>query len=98
MAVGYPVDKNQMDATAGQVCRMIEQWAPQALKMKQFLDETPDQTLLDPPFNYTSNDIAVLKSGFTDLALLARIYQGDDIITDPRDLGAFARRMAGIFV
>jgi|SRR3954470_17353063 hypothetical protein len=98
MTVGYPVDKNQLDATAGQVCRLIEQWAPQALKMKQFLDETADETLMDPPFSYSVQDIAILKSGFTDLALLARIYQGNDILTDPRDLGAFARRMAGIFV
>ncbi len=98
MAVGYPVDKNQLDNTAGQVCRMIEQWAPMALKLEEWLAETPDQTLLDPPFNYTTNDVAVLKSGLADLALLARIYQGNDVLAVPRDLGAFSRRMAGIFV
>jgi hypothetical protein len=87
-----------MDATAGQVCRMIEQWAPMVLKLKQYLDETPDQTLLDPPFNYTPEDVAILKSGMSDLALLARIYQGDDVLDTARDLGAFSRRMAGIFV
>ena len=98
MAVGYPVDKNQMDNTAGQVCRMIEQWAPQALKLHEWLVETPDQTLMDPPFSYTANDVAILKSGMADLALLARIYQGNDVLAAPQDLGAFARRMAGIFV
>lgn len=98
MAVGYPVDKNQMDATAGQICRAIEQWAPSAIKLHDWLVETPDQTLMDPPFSYTANDVAILKSGLADLALLARIYQGDDVLADPRDLGAFSRRMAGIFV
>jgi hypothetical protein len=98
MAVGYPVDKNQMDATAGQVSRMIEQWAPQAIKVKEFLDRTPDADLEAPPFNYTANDIAILKSGFNDLALLARIYQGTDVLPVAQDLGAFSRRMAGIFV
>jgi hypothetical protein len=98
MAVGYPADKSQLDNTTGQVCRLIEQWAPQALKVKQWLDETPDATLEAPPFSYTPEDVATLKSGFTDLALLARIYQGDDILDTPRDLGTFSRRMAGIFV
>lgn len=98
MTVGYPQDKSQMDNTAGQVTRAVEQWAPQALKIKEFLDRTPDSVLEAPPFGYTPDDVAVLKSGFTDLALLARIYQGDDVLLAPRDLGAFARRMAGIFV
>lgn len=98
MAVGYPVDKAQMDNTAGQVCRAIEQWAPQAIKVQEFLQRTPDADLEAPPFSYTPQDVAILKSGFNDLALLARIYQGDDVLLAPRDLGAFARRMAGIFV
>jgi hypothetical protein len=98
VAVGYPVDKSQLDNTTGQVCRTIEQWAPQALKVKQWLDATPDATLEAPPFGYSPDDVAILKSGFNDLALLARIYQGNDTLTDARDLGAFSRRMAGIFV
>jgi hypothetical protein len=30
--------------------------------------------------------------------LLAHIYKGNDVLLAPRDLGVFARRMAGIFV
>lgn len=96
MSVGFPVDKPQVDSRAGTLSHTIEQWATDTLDFKAYLDTATEEVLTAPPFNYTSEDVALLKSGFNDLALLARIYQGDDTITEARDLGQFSRRMAGL--
>lgn len=94
--VGYPVEKVQIDQTSGSLSRTIETWATQTLAFKDYLDATPNETLKAPPFGYSDDNIATLKSGFNDLALLARIYQGDDVLTEARDLGTFSRRLAGL--
>ena len=98
MSVGYAVDKGQVDSISGQVSRQIEAWAPDALKFKSWLDATPDETLTLPPFGYTTDEVALLKSAFTDLALLAEIYRGNEILPEARDLGTFSRRLAGLFL
>lgn len=98
MPVGYAVDKGQVDMLSGQISRQIDQWAADALKFKEYLDATPAADLEKPPFNYTEGEVAVLKSAFNDLALLARIYLGQDTLAEARDLGAFSRRLAGLFV
>lgn len=96
--VGLPVDKSQVDLTSGNLARTIDQWASSAIKFEAYLAATTDETLMAPPFNYSSDNIATLKSAFTDLALLARIYQGTDVLATARDLGTFSRRLAGIIV
>lgn len=94
--VGLPVEKAQVDNASGQLSRTIEEWAQQALSFKDYLDATPNETLMAPPFGYSEDNIAVLKSAFNDLSLLARIYQGEDVLAEARDLGAFSRRLAGL--
>lgn len=94
--VGNPVTKTQVDNTSGQLSATIEQWAQQTLSFKDYLDATPNETLLAPPFGYSQDNIDVLKSAFNDLALLARIYQGEDALPEAQDLGAFSRRLAGL--
>lgn len=98
MTVGYVADKGQLDNIAGQLSRLIEQWAPDVLKIQQYLVATPDADLEAPPFNYSADDVALLKSAFNDLSLLARIYQGNDVLAEKRDLGEFSRRMAGLYL
>jgi len=98
MSVGYAVDKFQVDQLSGQISKTIDQWAPDALKFKSWLDTMPDDDLTKPPFNYEPGDVALLKSAFNDLSLLANIYLGKDVITVARDLGTFSRRLAGLYV
>jgi len=92
------VDKGQVDSIAGQISRQIQQWAPDALKMQEWLITMPDADLEKPPFMYSSEDIATLKSAFNDLALLANIFYGQAEITPARDLSIFSRRLAGLFL
>ena len=98
MSVGYPVAKGQVDSIAGQISRQIEQWAPDAIKMNDWLGTMPDEILTAPPFGYTADDVALLKSAFADLALLANIYKGAAEITPARDLSTFSKRLAGLFL
>lgn len=95
---GYPVDRSQVDTITGTLSRQIDQWAPDTLKIKGFLDATSDDVLAQPPFGYSADDVALIKSAFNDLALLARIYLGQDTITEARDLGTFSRRLAGLWI
>jgi hypothetical protein len=95
---GYPVDKNQLDMIMGTLSRQIDQWAPDTLKIKQDLDGLSEADLTAPPFSYTADDVALIKSAFNDLALLANIYLGKDVITEARDLGTFSRRLAGLWI
>jgi hypothetical protein len=88
----------QIDQTSGILSAQIETWANQVLNFKEYLDAAPAEVLKAPPFGYSDDNIAVLKSAFDDLSLLARIFQGDDILAEARDLGVFSRRLAGLIV
>jgi hypothetical protein len=96
MSVGYSVNRNEVDSNAGNLSRQIEAWADQVLSFKAYLDATPDEKLTD--MGYTTEDVALLKSSFNDLGLLADIYRGDEALAEPRDLGVFSRRMAGLIL
>ena len=98
MPVGLPVDRFQLDNQAGMLARNIEQFANQALQLKQYLDATPDATLEDVPFNYTPEDVALLKSAATDMATVAAVYQGTVDHTPASDLGVFSRRLMGLYL
>lgn len=94
--VGLPVTKSQIDMTSGNLSVTIETWSSQVLNFKEYLDGATDEALQAPPFGYTEDNIATLKSAINDLALLAQIYKGQAYITPARDLSTFARRLAGI--
>jgi hypothetical protein len=98
MSVGLPVDKFQLDAQAGGLARTIEQWSAQAAQLKQYLDATPDGTLEAPPFSYTPEDVATLKSAATDMATVAGVYKGTIDHTPASDLGTFSRRLMGLYL
>lgn len=96
--VGFPPSSMQINTTSGNLSRQIEVWATQTLDFQQFLTATPDATLEAPPFMYSEDDVALLKSAFNDLSLLARIYKGEDVLAEARDLGTFSRRLAGLVI
>lgn len=97
MTVGYAVDKPSLDFQAGQLARQIDQWATAVLKVQAYLAATPDATLEGAAFGYTTGEVALLKSAFTDLSLLAQIYQGSATLAQARNLGEFSLQLAGLF-
>jgi hypothetical protein len=98
MSVGLPVDKFQLDSQAGGLARTLETFANQALQLKQYLDAVPDADLEAPPFGYTANEVAELKSAATDMATVAGVYKGTVDHTPASDLGVFSRRLMGLYL
>jgi hypothetical protein len=98
MSVGLPADKYQIDQASGNLARTIEGWAAQSEQFKEYLDAAPDADLEQPPFNYTADEVALLKSAAADMALLANLYHGTATLDPARDLGVFTRRLAGLFL
>lgn len=96
--VGNPVTKFSVDSTSGNLSRGVELWSAQVLEFKAWLDAMPDADLEAPPFGYSSDDVALLKSAFNDLSQLANAYKGLAEITPARDLGVFSRRLAGLLI
>ena len=96
--VGNAVTKAQIDGTSGNLSATIETWTGQVLSFKEYLDAATDEMLMAPPFGYSQDNIDVLKSAFNDLSLLARIYKGEDVLAEARDLGTFSRRLAGLVI
>jgi hypothetical protein len=96
MSVGTPTSKPQLDSAAGGVSSEIEHWVDRVLALKVYLDAAPDADLMAPPFSYTAQEVAILKSGIADLAQLARIYQGTEALAEVKDFGQFSRQMAGL--
>jgi len=96
MAVGRPVDKQSLDNSVGALAAQIQVWATRVPDFKAWLDTIPDDDLEKPPFNYSDNDVAVLRSAVADMLLLAEIYTGHQEISPARDLSTFVRRLAGV--
>lgn len=64
---------------------------------KAFLDATPDATLEAAPYNFSSTDVANLKSAFTDAATLASIYRGESAQgATAYDFSTFLKLLRGV--
>lgn len=98
MSVGLAADKSQVDLNSGQLARTIQTWAGQAQELRTWADSTPDAILEQPPYGYTSAEIALLKSAIHDMATLADVYFGEADLTPPQDLGRFSRQLMGIWL
>ena len=91
---GFAKDQADIDFRAGSLAVSLRNTFAEIERFKQFLDATPDQELED--LGYTSQEVAVLKSAFTDMNKLALIYNGDDIQAAPNDFGFWARQLMGV--
>lgn len=96
MAVGYPKGKSEVDERSGTICVSLRNILEEVLQFQQFLQATPDADLTSPPYNYTEQDVAVLKSAFNDLTKLAHIYLGQDTQLDPYDFRTFSKLLTGV--
>jgi hypothetical protein len=96
MSVGYPKGKSEVDERSGTICVSLRNIFQEVDSFQAFLLATPDADLTSPPYNYTSQEVAVLKSAFNDLAKLASIYRGNDTQPDPYDFRTFSKLLTGV--
>jgi hypothetical protein len=95
MSVGLPVTKQEIDTRSGDIARMFQRLAGDAVTLKGYLDSTTEEVLIE--FGYTSNEVAVLKTAIADLEqLVFRIGYGSEALPAPKDFTVFLRQLWGV--
>jgi hypothetical protein len=96
VSVGYPKGKSEVDERSGTICVSLRNILEEVDAFQLLLQATPDSDLTAPPYNYTSQEVAVLKSAFNDLAKLAAIYRGEQTQPDAYDFRTFSKLLTGV--
>jgi hypothetical protein len=96
MSVGLPKGRSEVDDRSGSLAASLRNTFDAIDQFKLFLDSTPDADLQAPPYNYTSQDVAYLKSAYNDLAKLGQIYRGEIAQTPAYDFRSFAKYLTGV--
>jgi hypothetical protein len=96
MSVGFPKARAEIDDRSGTLAVTIRNTFDAIDQFKMFLDSTPDADLTSAPYNYTAQEVAVLKSAYNDLAKLGQIYRGEIDLPDAYDFRTFAHLLTGV--
>jgi hypothetical protein len=96
MSVGYPVDKNALDARAGGIAQIIRDNFDAALRLNAWLLATPDLTLTSTPYNYSAGEVAILKSAYADLAAVINLSRGTGTQASTKNSWAFTNQLLGL--
>jgi hypothetical protein len=94
MAVGLAVTKEEIDTRAGDISRAFQRAFDDVITMQGFLLATPNPDLVD--LGYTDQEVATLKTAFTDLQQLTSIWTGQAALPDPKDFRTFVRQIWGV--
>lgn len=93
MTVGYPRDKQTIDNRAGRLAKVLRDTLDDVTQFKAWLDTQTDQALTG--LGYSTDDVALLKSAFTDLSKLAAVAHGQQTQADPSDFFFWASHLIG---
>jgi len=94
MSVGLPVTKNEIDSRAGDIARAFQKSFEDVLTMQTFLEGQPNADLV--ALGYTDQEVATIKTAFTDLTQLSTIWSGAASLAAPKDFRAFVRQLWGV--
>ena len=76
MTVGIQQDYGTINAWAGNIALDLEKVMTQINNFRTFLDEHSTTELMTSPYNFSQDDVDLLKGSFTDLSALYAIYKG----------------------
>jgi len=85
-----------IDQRAGTLAVTLRNAFAEVDRFAAFLATLPDADLEAAPYNYSSTEVAQLKSAFGDLARLARIYRGEEAGGNAYDFQTFAKLLTGV--
>lgn len=94
MSVGISVTKQEIDSRAGEIASRFQGAFDDVAILKLYLDATPDETLVD--LGYSAQEVATIKTAFTDLSQLGTLWVGTATLTTPKDFRAFAKQLWGL--
>lgn len=95
MSVGIFPTKEQIDNNGGGLLKNVNDAIARAEAMNAWLAATPDATLLAAPYGYSQGEINILKSAFSDMAILATVYRGTATQGSLKDFRTFAKLLWG---
>lgn len=93
MSVGIELTKAGIDSRAGNLTWTLFDTLNKISDYHTRLGTIPDATLTDVSIGYTSNEVAILKSAFTDLDKLAQIFRGTQTQATVYDFSTFAGQL-----
>jgi len=94
MSVGLPVSKSEVDNRAGQIAKSFQKAFNDVATMQSYLVQTPNADLV--ALGYTDQEVATLKTAYTDLAQLADIWIGKSSLPAAKDFRTFVRQLWGV--
>lgn len=94
MTVGYPTAKIDIDAKAGQLALQLRDVFQQIEAFQTYLASQTEQNLIDK--GYGSEEVAILKSAYTDLDQLRTIWTGATALPTAHDFRTFAHQLTGL--
>ena len=94
MSVGLPVTKSEIDTRAGDIARAFQDQFGDVVTMQQFLSATANPDL--EAMGYTAEEVASLKTAFTDLTQLGQIWIGAATLPAAKDFRVFVKRLWGV--
>lgn len=94
MSVGLAVTKQEIDSRAGDIARLFQRQFEDVATMQGYLTARTEADLV--ALGYTADEVASLKTAFTDLAQLARIWTGSEPLPAAKDFRVFVSRLWGV--
>jgi hypothetical protein len=94
MSVGLTVTKTELDTRAGDIARSFQDRFADVITMQAFLNKTPNADL--ETMGYTPDEVATLKTAFSDLTQLSEIWIGSAALAGPKDFRVFVSRLWGV--
>jgi hypothetical protein len=94
MSVGLAADKASIDQRIGSIALDLRNVFERIATMQQFLAGQTDQALQGAGYTVPS-DIALLKSGSSDMDLLRQIYEGTATQATLKDFRTFIKQFTG---
>lgn len=90
---GIPFNKDVLNHDVGSVTRQLYAAFANVKKLQDQLTATPNQTLTD--MGFSAQDIADIKSAFTDMDNLRQVFEGGRNQQTAYDFRTFAKRLIG---
>lgn len=94
MAVGKVITKSDIDNDASNVAIEVDNALRRASNFNDWLATQTESDLV--AYGYTSQEVAILKSAYTNLDTLNSIYQGTANLPVSQDFRIFLRQLWGI--
>lgn len=91
--LGSYFTKDTVNTVAGQLALDIADVAHRVEAFKAWLDQTPDQDLVD--LGFSGQEVAMIKSALADQAELVAIFRGNATLAEAKDFTVFLKLLWG---